>query len=318
MEFAIMKGKRMFTAKKGRLTLISVVAVGAAVALAGCASGDPLGSGSGATSAADTLVVGSQDYYSNEIIAEIYSQALEANGFTVDRTFRIGQREVYLPELEAGGVDVFPEYTGSLLQALEPNAVGGTSDAIYTELQAALPSTLRVLDKAAASDQNSWTVTQAFAEKYNLTDIASLKNVTEPLMVGGTSVLETRPYGPAALKAKYGIETAGFTPIEDGGGPLTVKALVDNAIQLTNIYTASPNIKSDKLVALSDPDGLFFADNVVPLVSEKVTDKAASVLNKISAALSAEDLVSLNSESVNDQKSAEAIAAAWLEKANLF
>lgn len=308
----------MFTAKKGRLTLISVVAVGAVVALAGCASGDPLGTGSNATSAGDTLVVGSQDYYSNEIIAEIYSQALEANGFKVKRTFRIGQREVYLPELKAGGIDVFPEYTGSLLQALKPDAAGGTSDAIYTQLQQALPSTLSVLDKAKASDQNSWTVTQAFAAKYNLTDIASLKNVTEPLMVGGTSVLETRPYGPAALKAKYGIVTAGFTPIEDGGGPLTVKALVDNSIQLTNIYTANPNIKSDKLVALDDPDGLFFADNVVPLVSKKVTDKAASVLNKVSAALSATDLVDLNSESVNDQKSAPDIAAGWLKNAGLF
>ncbi len=308
----------MFTANKGRRTLFSVVAVGAVVALAGCASSDPLGSGSDATSAGDTIVVGSQDYYSNEIIAEIYSQALEANGFTVDRTYRIGQREVYLPELEAGGVDVFPEYTGSLLQALEPDAPGGTSDAIYTQLQEALPDTLRVLDKAKASDQNSWTVTQAFAEKYNLTDIESLKSVTEPLIVGGTSVLETRPYGPAVLKEKYGIETAGFTPIEDGGGPLTVKALVDNSIQMTNIYTANPNIKSDKLVALDDPDGLFFADNVVPLVSEKINDKAASVLNKVSAALSASDLVDLNSESVNDQKSASDIAAGWLETAGLF
>ncbi|TDW31515.1 ABC transporter substrate-binding protein [Cryobacterium psychrophilum] len=308
----------MFTAKRGRLALIGAVAVGALVALAGCASGDPLGSGSSDTNAADTLVVGSQDYYSNEIIAEIYAQALEANEITVQRDFRIGQREVYLPDIEAGKIDVFPEYTGSLLQAFDKKAAGGTGDEIYAQLQEVLPNGLRVLDKAGASDQNSWTVTQAFADKYNLTDLASLKNVTEPIFVGGNAELETRPFGLNALKAKYGIETAGFQPIEDGGGPLTVKALVDDDIQLTNIYTASPNIKTDKLVALEDPDGLFFADNVVPVISEKVTDKAASVLNKVSAALSADDLVSLNSESVNDQKSAEDIASAWLEKANLF
>ncbi|KGJ82827.1 glycine/betaine ABC transporter [Cryobacterium roopkundense] len=308
----------MFTQNRGRLALIGAVAVGAVVALAGCASGDPLGSGSDSSAGADTIVVGSQDYYSNEIIAEIYAQALEANDFTVDRSFRIGQREVYLPELEAGGVDVFPEYTGSLLQALKPDAAGGTSDEVYTELTAALPEGLRVLDKADASDQNSWTVTQAFADKYNLTDIASLTNVTEPITVGGNSELETRPYGPATLKEKYGIETAGFSPVEDSGGPLTVKALVDGSIQLANIYTASPNIKSDKLVALEDPDGLFFADNVVPVVSEKVDTTAADVLNKVSVALTADDLVSLNSESVNDQKSADVIAAAWLKQANLF
>ncbi|TFC45866.1 ABC transporter substrate-binding protein [Cryobacterium sp. TMT1-21] len=308
----------MFTVNKGRLAAVAAVAVGAVVALAGCASGDPLDSGSSGSGDSGTLVVGSQDYYSNEIVAEIYAQALEANGVTVDRQFKIGQREVYLPEIKGGAIDVFPEYTGSLLQALDSKAAGGTAAETYAELQDALPKGLSVLDMAAATDQNSWTVTQAFADKYKLTDIASLKNVTEPITVGGNSELETRPYGPTALKEKYGIETAGFKPVEDGGGPLTVKALVDNDIQLANIYTASPNIKSDNLVALQDPDGLFFPDNVVPVVSKKVDDRAAAVLNKVSAALSAEDLVSLNSESVNDQLSAEKIAAAWLKQANLF
>jgi osmoprotectant transport system substrate-binding protein len=307
----------MFTAHRGRLTLIGAVAVGAVVALAGCASGDPLAepsSGAGDS----TIVVGSQAYYSNEIIAEIYSQALEAGGFTVDRQFQIGQREVYLPDIESGKIDVFPEYTGSLLQALDKNAVGGTSDATYEELQAALPDNLRVLDKADASDQNSWTVTEAFASMYNLTDVASLTNVTEPITVGGNSELETRPYGPTALKEKYGIETAGFVPVEDSGGPLTVKALVDGDIQLANIYTADPNIKTNNLVALSDPDGLFFSDNVVPVVSEKVDDSAAAILNKVSAALTADSLVELNSQSVNDELSADEIATVWLTMEELL
>lgn len=307
----------MFTAKRGRLALIGATVVGAAVALAGCASGDPLAGGDSGSGDKATLVVGSQDYYSNEIIAEIYSQALEAKGFTVDRNFRIGQREVYLPDIESGKIDVFPEYTGSLLQALDKKAAGGTAEETYTQLQAALPDNLRVLDQSKASDQNSWTVTKEFAKKYDLTDIASLKNVTVPITVGGNSELETRPYGPAALKEKYGITIAGFTPVEDSGGPLTVKALVDGNIQLANIYTADPNIRSNNLVALSDPDGLFLPDNVVPVVSKKVDKKAAAVLNTVSAALSEDDLVGLNAESVNDKKSAEDIATAWLKKAKL-
>jgi osmoprotectant transport system substrate-binding protein len=308
----------MFTGRKGRLALVGAAVVGAAVALSGCATSDPVAGGDAGSGDSETLVVGSQDYYSNEIIAEIYAQALEANDFTVERNLRIGQREVYLPDIEAGQLDVFPEYTGSLLQALDKEAKGGTADETYAELQGALPENLRVLDKADATDQNSWTVTQAFAEKHNLTDIESLKNVPDPLQVGGNSELETRPYGPTTLKEKYGINIAGFTPVEDSGGPLTVKALVDNTIQLANIYTADPNIKSNNLLALDDPDGLFFPDNVVPVVSEKVDEKAADVLNAVSAALSAEDLVELNSQSVNDQKSAEDIASEWLEQADLF
>ena len=309
----------MFTANKGRLALIGAVAVGAVVALSGCATSDPLaGDNSEANAASETLVIGSQAYYSNEIIAEIYAQALEAGGYTVERAFQIGQREVYLPEIEAGGIDVFPEYTGSLLQALNADAAGGNSDAVYDELVATLPEGLTALDKADASDQNSWTVTQAFADTWNLTDIASLANVTDAITIGGNSELETRPYGPATLTEKYGIAIAGFTPIEDGGGAVTIKALVDGDIQLTNVYTADPNIQSNSLVALADPDGLFFADNVVPIVSSKVDAGATDILNAVSAALSASDLVGLNAQSVNDEESAVVIATAWLTRVGLI
>jgi osmoprotectant transport system substrate-binding protein len=307
----------MFTITRGRLALVSAVAVGAVVALAGCASGDPLDDG-GSAGGSETIVVGSQDYYSNEIIAEIYAQALENGGLTVDRQFRIGQREAYLPEIESGDIDVFPEYTGSLLQALDADAPGGTSDEVYTALEGALPDGLRVLDRADASDQNSWTVTQAFADTYDLSDIASLSSVTEPITVGGNSELETRPYGPATLKEMYGIEIAGFTPVEDSGGPLTVKALVDNKIQLANIYTADPNIESNNLVALDDPDGLFLPDNVVPVVSDKVDDAAAEILNEVSAALDADTLVALNAQSVNDEAAADTIATEWLTEQGLI
>jgi osmoprotectant transport system substrate-binding protein len=302
----------MFTAmlKKGRIAA-GVVAVGAVVALAGCSSSDPLGTDSTSSAGSDTIVVGSQDYYSNEIIAEIYSQALEGEGFKVDRKFRIGQREIYLPQIESGAIDLFPEYSGSLLQALDPKTTAQTSADVFAALQKALPDGIRALDKSEASDQNSYTVTEAFAAENNLTDIASLKNVTTPIVVGGNSELQTRPYGPEALKSKYGIETS-FLAIEDSGGPLTVKALVDNQIQLANVYTADPSIKANKLVALADPDGLFVADNVVPIASSKVDDKAAAVINKVSAALSASDLVDLNSQSVNDKKSATDLAKAWL------
>lgn len=304
-------------AGRGRRALVGVLAVGAVLALAGCASGDPLAADSEA-SAGDALVVSSQDYYSNEIIAEIYAQALEEGGFEVERDFKIGQREVYLPDIEAGGIDVFPEYTGSLLQALNPDAAGGSPEEVYTELKAVLPEGLQLLDAAEASDQNSWTVSAEFAETYGLTDIASLATVTEPIQVGGNSELEARPYGPKTLTEMYGIAIAGFTPVEDGGGPLTVKALQDGDIQITNIYTASPAFADGNLVALDDPDNLFFPDNIVPVVSDRVDADAAEILNTVSAALTEGTLAELNAQSVNDQESAEAIATAWLTENDLF
>ena len=110
------------------MTRTMMAAAGAALAsltLAACGTVESL---EGRTSMdASTIIVGSQDYYSNEIIAEAYAQALEGAGFAVDRQMRIGQREVYMPELEAGSIDVFPEYTGNLLQYLDQNASAHTS-----------------------------------------------------------------------------------------------------------------------------------------------------------------------------------------------
>ncbi len=309
----------MITAGRGRLVALAAVAVGATVALAGCASGDPLdtGSGDGGNGSSETIVIGSQDYYSNEIIAELYAQALEENGYTVERDFRIGQREVYIPEIESGAIDVFPEYTGNLLQYYVPDTSATTSEDVYAELETSLPPGLRVLEQSPATDQDSYNVTRAFSEQNGVTSLADLKNVTTPLTLGGNSELATRPYGPEGLKQVYGVDVA-FTPIEDSGGPLTLKALLDDQVQLVNIYSADPNIEANDLVTLEDPEGLFLASNVVPVVSEKVTDEIAEIIDTVSAALTADDLVSLNSLSVDEQQSADEIASDWLAEKALF
>jgi osmoprotectant transport system substrate-binding protein len=311
----------MITAiKKGRL-VAGLVVVSAAVALAGCASSDPLGtsSTSGSSDAASgTVVIGSQAYYSNEIIAEIYAQALEANDIDVTRQFNIGQRDAYLPALESGEVQLFPEYSGNLLQYYDPETTAKTSDDVYAALADALPEGLEVLDQSSATDQDSYNVTKEFSEANKVTSLADLKNVTTPITLGGNSELQTRPYGPDGLLSTYGV-TVGFTPIEDSGGPLTISALKDNTVQMVNIYSADPNIKTSGLVTLEDPDGLFLASNVVPLINtDAATPEVTEVINKVSAALTAADLVDLNSQSVNDQESADTIAKTWLEKVALF
>jgi osmoprotectant transport system substrate-binding protein len=308
----------MITAGKGRLVALAAVVVGATVALAGCSSGDPLDSGSSdGGGSSETIVVGSQDYYSNEIIAELYAQALEENGYTVERDLRIGQREVYIPEIESGAIDVFPEYTGNLLQYYVPETAATTSDDVYAELETSLPDGLRVLDQSPATDQDSYNVTKTFSDENDVKSLADLKNVSTPITLGGNSELATRPYGPEGLKSVYGVDVA-FTPIEDSGGPLTLKALVDNQVQMVNIYSADPNIAANDLVTLEDPEGLFLASNVVPVVSEKVTDEIAKIINTVSAALTAEDLVALNALSVNEQESADQIASDWLADKALF
>ncbi len=294
-----------------------VIAAVAGSLLVGCGSSDTLeNTDSASETAPEAIVVGSQDYYSNEIIAEIYAQALEAADYQVERDFRIGQREVYMQEIEGGSVDLFPEYSGPLLQYWEPDTQARLTEEVHTELVDAAPDGLTVLDDAPATDQDAYVVTRELAEEYNLTSIPDLANIQGPLVLGANSEAETRPNGPTGLMDVYGIE-AGFTPIEDGGGPLTIKALQDGDVQFAIIYTSDPSIKENDLVVLEDPEGMFLASHVVPVASEALDAQAQDIINEISAALTAEDLISLNARSVTDQSPAATIATQWLTEKGL-
>ena len=299
----------MFTAKK-RVLAVAAAAVGAALALAGCSSGNPLSptsSGSSGGGSTSTITVGSQAYPSNEIIAEIYAQALEGDGIKVERKFNIGQRDAYMPSIKSGEIQLFPEYTGNLLQYFDKMATATTPDDVYAALQKALPDNLAVLDQATATDQDSYTVTKKFADKWNLKTIADLANVKVPLTVGANREFAGRPYGPAGLKSTYGI-TVEFKPT----GDTTVDELVAGSINIADVYTSDPRIKTDDLVVLQDPKGLILASNVVPLVSKDVKDKIADVINAVQAKLTPEALVDLNLQNTKDQKSPEDLAKAFL------
>ena len=283
----------------------------AVLALASCGAGsDPL---SGTTSSEDAIVIGSQAYYSNEIIAEIYSQGLEDAGYPVERQFLIGQREVYLPEIEAGAIDLFPEYTGPLLQYWSPDTQDRREEDVYPALVDAAPSDLRILDASPATDQDAYVVSKEFSEKYGVTSLADLADVPHTLTLGGNSEGEERPIGPRGLLDVYGL-TVDFTPIEDGGGPLTVKALADGDIDIAVLYTGSPLLSGGDLVQLEDPKGLLLSSHVVPVASEKIDDQAAEIINDISAELTPEGLLELNTRSVEEQSSAGNLAADWLKE----
>jgi len=304
----------MFTARnKGRLAL-GAVAVGAALALSGCASGDPLDSGAtDPGSDSSVIVVGSQAYYSNEIIAEIYAQALENAGFEVEREFRIGQRDAYLPSLEDGSVDLFPEYTGNLLQFYDPDTEATASEDVYAALQEALPDGLTVLDQSPATDQDSYNVTEAFAAEHGLSSLEDLASVGVPLVLGGPPELEARPYGPTGLAEKYGVDVA-----FQATGDTTVEDLLAGTVNIANVYSADPRIQTEGLVTLDDPKGLFLASNIVPLVNAAIADEIADVINAVSAKLTPEGLVDLNVRSTVDQESTAAIATAWLTEQGLI
>jgi osmoprotectant transport system substrate-binding protein len=297
-----------------RRTALLAGTAAALLTLTACSGdSDPLAEDTGGeeTAASGTIVVGSQAYPSNEIIAEIYAQALEGAGMTVERNFNIGQRDAYMPALEAGEVNVFPEYTGNLLQFFDPETTATSTDDVYAALAEALPDSLAVLDQSPATDQDSYNVTAEFAEANGLTSIADLAGVSD-LVVGGPAELEQRPYGPQGLADVYGVDVS-----FEATGDTTVQDLVAGTVNVGNVYSADPRIQTENLVTLEDPEGLFLASHVVPLVGADVADQVADVLNPVSAALTPEGLVELNVQSTEEQRSSDDIAADWLAENDL-
>lgn len=138
-------------------------------------------------------------------------------------------------------------------------------------------------------------------------------------MIRFDHVSKTYPGGTRAVEDfSLTVEQGSTTVLLDSGGPLTVKALKDSDIQLANIYSSDPALADGTLRVLDDPKGLFLASHVVPLASSRVNDDAAAVINRVSAAMDAEDLVEMNRASTADQKSASQIAREWLVSEGLL
>src|SRR5690625_1689019 len=305
--------------------LPGLLAAGAALSLvAACGSGDPLadpddsGSDSGSGSGSGTaIVVGSQAYYSNEIIAEAYAQVLENSGYTVERQFQIGQRDAYLQAMEGGEVQVLPEYTGNLLQFYAADTEERSPEDVAGALPDALPDGLAVLDYAEAQDADSYNVTTEFSESNGITSLADLGGYDGTITIGGNAELETRPYGPPGLSEFYGVDVE-FTAIGDSGGPLTKDAIRDGTITMGDIYTADPDLASGEFVTLDDPEHMILAQNVVPLVSADLSEELADVLDPVSAALTTDALIQMNAASVNDEQDSATIATDWLTEEGLL
>ena len=208
---------------------------------AGCGSSNPLGGGQ-ISGDLKTIAVGSADFTESKIIAEIYAQALEANGFAISRQFGIGSRETYIPAVQDHSIDLIPEYTGNLLQYFDKDATATTSDEVLLGLLRALPGDLAILYPSPAEDKDTLAVSETIAREWNLKTIADLAARSPEVKVGGPSEFQTRQTGLVGLQQKYGLQIApaNFIAISDGGGPATVQALTNGTVTAANIFSTSP------------------------------------------------------------------------------
>jgi osmoprotectant transport system substrate-binding protein len=294
--------------------LVAASALAAAMILSACGNSDPLAAKG--SCGGDGLTVGSANFPESETVANIYAEVLRVNGFKVDTRLNIGSREAYIPALRQCAISVIPEYNGNLLQYLDKNATATSSADIDSALTKALGSDLAIGTPAPGQDSDAVVVTKDTADRWNLHSIGDLAAHSAEVKFGAPAEFQERAGGLPGLKKNYNLDIAAnnFVPIADGGGPATVRALVDGQVTAANIFTTSPAIAQNNLVVLEDPKHNFPAQNVVPLFNAaKKTDKALNALNAVSAKLTTDELIKLNDAVSGSSKTEpKAAAVAWV------
>jgi len=267
-----------------------------------------------------TVKIGSDGFYEAKVMAEIYGQALEANGYKVDRTgIGIGARKVSAPALESGQFDLKPEYIGSGLAFYTPGKQTGDPKNNQTQLQAVLkPKGITVLDYSPAADQNAFVVRKATADQYKLVKMSDLTPVAAQLKFGVATDCPTNPVCGAALKTAYGIDVTNATKLAACDTPMA-QALLGKTIDVGELCSTQPDIAVNGWVVLQDDKQTQPADNLAPLVRDdllaKLADKAAfqKILNDVSAKMDTATLTDLNKQIAVDKKDIAAVATAWLK-----
>jgi osmoprotectant transport system substrate-binding protein len=314
-----------------RITAVLAAALALVLTLAGCGSSGsssksntpsapPTSPGSsGVTtypSSPGSIVVGSADFPENELLADIYGDAMSAKGVSVTKKLNIGERPAYIAALKDGSINFIPEYTGSILVYLDSAATAKTPAEVYSALQSKVPSGMSVLKYAPAQDSDTITVTKDTATKYHLTSIADLASVANGLTLGAPAQFQTRADGVPALKSVYGVTFGRFTPLS-AGGTVTVTALKSGSVDAADIFSTDPSIVQNGFVSLTDPKSMFAAQNVVPLATQaKLSQPMVDACNAVSAKLDTATLARLVTD-VAGGKDPDTVAKTWLSSVGL-
>jgi osmoprotectant transport system substrate-binding protein len=298
---------------------ISAVLATLLLAFAGCGGDDDDGGGDAAPSDR-TVTIGSKNFTEAVILGELYKQALEAKGYTVDLKSSIGSTEIIDRALTSGEIDMYPEYTGTMLTVVfgndEPQEDAEATYDAAKELYEEKGFTL--FEMTPFSDSDALAVTTAFAEENGLESIGDLAEL-DAFKLGGQPEFETRLQGLPGVKQDYGIENVTFVPFT---GISPYEALDQGAVDVAAIFSTDPPLASGDYVVLEDPEANFGFQNVAPVVSQELADELGDdfrdTIDSVSEQLTEEAIIAMNSAVAIDQRPADEVAREFLEANDLL
>ena len=288
-----------------------------ALAVAGCGGDDDDGAGAASDR---TVTIGSKNFTEAVILGELYRQALEAKGYTVDLKSSIGSTEIIDRALTSGEIDMYPEYTGTMLTVVfgedEPQESAESTYDRAKELYEEKGFTL--FEMTPFSDSDALAVTAEYAEENDLESIGDLAGLGT-FKLGGQPEFETRLQGLVGVKEKYGIEDVTFVPFT---GISPYEALDQGAVDVAAIFSTDPPLASGDYVVLEDPEANFGFQNVAPVVSQELADDLGDdfreTIDAVSEQLTEDAIIAMNSAVAIDQRPADEVAREFLEANDLL
>jgi osmoprotectant transport system substrate-binding protein len=280
---------------------LALGAASLALILSACAPGGSGGSPSGSAAATKpTVKVGSAGFWEAAVVGEMYAQALEAKGYTVERHLEIGERPAVHSALTSDQVNLIPEYLGGLAgQGLGiENLASDATEAIANMQDALATKGWVVYDASPGTDSDGFAVRKETADANDLTTMSDLAAVASDLVWGVAEGCPDNPVCGPGLKSVYGIDLSTLE-VETLPACSTdiATSLSDAAIDVAQVCTTQPEIATMNFVLLQDDKHLQPAQNLIPVASKALADAApadfAATLNAIQAKLTTDALTQM-------------------------
>ncbi|MBM4608108.1 glycine/betaine ABC transporter substrate-binding protein [Rhodococcus hoagii] len=261
---------------------------------------------------APTVVIGAADTVESELVARLYAGALGASGRSTELVLGLGDQADRLAALDADRVSLVPEHTGRLLHRFDPTADATEAEDVYDALSRSLPQGLSVSEYAPADDGRA-RADRAAGGVVGREFGCRPRTPCSTLSLHASDDFASDAGALDRLQARYGCTFAEVVPTRSPAGATRELAVV-GASPVRGTTAADPVIAQDELVVLTDDEGAFTAQNVIPLFRSGVL--TADDIRSLSVVLqlSTDDLTAMAARVRDGEISSADAAGVWLEE----
>ncbi|HZU84280.1 MAG TPA: glycine betaine ABC transporter substrate-binding protein, partial [Polyangiaceae bacterium] len=210
--------------------------------------------------------------------------------------------------LEEGSIDVYPEYTGTIAEAVL-HAPGVT--AIPDLRRALAPRGIGVTEPLGFDNTYALAVPGKLAVARHLETISDVARAPD-LRLGFSHEFLGRSDGFPALAARYGISSAHVEGLDHG---LAYRALTSGSIDVTDVYSTDAEIARYGLKVLADDLRFFPSYQAVYLYREDAARRSPRALQAIAGlagTIDASEMIALNAAVDIEGRSASSVAQRFL------